>query len=41
MTSKTTLSQDKTGPFLDYSKFLKTLAMLSGKNQEGRLQFLY
>lgn len=26
---------------MDYSKFLKTLALLSGKNKEGRLEFLY
>ena len=41
LTCKNTQSEEKAGPYLDYSKFLKTLALLSGNNQEGRLQFLY
>ncbi|KAL4489304.1 hypothetical protein ABPG72_006368 [Tetrahymena utriculariae] len=41
LTCKSTLSQEKTGPYLDYSKFLKTLSMLSGNNEDGRFQFLY
>ncbi len=38
---KSTLSRKKTGPYLDYSKFIKTLSMLSGNNEEGRLNFMY
>ncbi|CAD8094551.1 unnamed protein product [Paramecium sonneborni] len=38
---KSTFSQKKTGPFLDYAKFLKAISMLSQQNDEGRLRFLY
>ncbi|KAM3142226.1 hypothetical protein pb186bvf_005635 [Paramecium bursaria] len=38
---KSTFSQKKTGPFLDYAKFLKAISMLAQSNEEGRLRFLY
>jgi len=38
---KNTYSREKTGPYLDYSKFIKALSLLSGNNIEGRMKFMY
>lgn len=35
------LSKKKTGPYLDYSKFIKTISLLYGNNPENRLLFFY
>lgn len=39
--AKSMLSKKKTGPYLDYSKFITTISLLYGNNPDNRLLFFY